>query len=72
MGITVTLCAQPQQKRRENKDGYSFFRWSEAESLPHLIEFETPTIFQLAKAFGVNSQFVPRAAAESQRSGNVV
>jgi hypothetical protein len=57
MGVAVTLCAQPEHERRENENHHSFFRGSKKESLPGLIEFGTPAFFQLAKAFGVNSQF---------------
>lgn len=45
MRVTVTFCDETEYKRRENEHGYSFFRWSEAESLPHFIEFETPVLF---------------------------
>jgi hypothetical protein len=49
MAVAITFRAQSQQKRRQDEERYSFFGRSEAESLPHLIEFETPTLFQLAK-----------------------
>jgi hypothetical protein len=57
MSVAVTLCAQPEHKRPENENHHSFFRRSEKESLSGLLEFGTPAFFQLAKAFGVNSQF---------------
>lgn len=57
MGVAVTLCAQPEHERPENENNHSFFRGSEKESLPGLIEFRTPAFFQLANPFGVNSQF---------------
>jgi hypothetical protein len=57
MSVAVTLCAQPEHERTENEHRYSFFSGSEKESLSGLLEFGTPAFFQLAKAFGVNSQF---------------
>ena len=57
MSVAVTLCAQPEHERAENENYHSFFRGSEKESLSGLIEFGTPAFFQLAKVFGVNSQF---------------
>ena len=57
MGVAVTLRAQTERERRENENHHSLFRGSEKESLSGLIEFGTPAFFQLAKAFGVNSQF---------------
>ena len=46
MGVAVTLCAQPEHERRENENYHSFFRGSEKESLPGLLEFGTPAFFQ--------------------------
>jgi hypothetical protein len=54
MGIAVTFGAQAQRECRQDEERHSFFGGSEEESLPRLIEFETPALFQLAKAFGVN------------------
>ena len=48
MCITVTFRSQTERKSRKNKDSYLFFRGSEAEFLPHLLEFETPAGLQLA------------------------
>jgi hypothetical protein len=45
MSVAVTFCGQPEHERCENEHGYSFFRRSETESLPHFIEFETPVLF---------------------------
>jgi hypothetical protein len=45
MSVAVTLCAHPENERRDNEHGHSFFRGSETESLQHLIEFETPAFF---------------------------
>ena len=45
MSVAVTLCAHPENERRDNEHGYSFFRGSETESLQHFIEFETPAFF---------------------------
>ena len=70
MGVAVTFCAQPEHERSENENDHSFFRGSEKESLPGLIEFGTPAFFQLAKPFGVNSQLGPFAAAEPEQSDN--
>jgi hypothetical protein len=55
MGVAITFCDETEQKGRENEDGYSLFHWSEAESLPHFNEFETPVLFQLADTFRFNS-----------------
>ena len=44
MTIAVTFCDKPEQERRENKQGYSSFGWSETKSLPHFAEFETPIV----------------------------
>jgi hypothetical protein len=70
MGVAVTLCAQPEHERPENENNHSFFRGSQKESLSGLLEFGTPAFFQLAKAFGVNCQLVPFAAAEPERNDN--
>ena len=70
MRVAITFCDQSKHEGRNNENGYSLFRWSEAESLPHFIESETPDLFQLAKVFKVNSQIDPGAAAEPERSGN--
>ena len=39
MGVAITLCYETKRERREDKDDYSLFRRSEAESLSRLIEF---------------------------------
>jgi len=72
MRVAITFCDQPKHEGRNNENGYSPFCWSEAESLPHFVESETPELFQLAKGFNFNSQIDPRAAAEPERSGNAV
>ena len=41
MLIAITFCSQPKHERRNNEDRDSLFRWSEPESLPHLIQSET-------------------------------
>jgi hypothetical protein len=64
MGVAVTLGAQAQYECRQDEKRHSFFGGSEEESVPRLIEFEPPALFQLAKAFGVNCQLVPFAADE--------
>jgi hypothetical protein len=48
MGVAVTFCAKPEHERRENENNHSFFRGSEKESLPGLIEFGTPAFFQFS------------------------
>jgi len=45
MRVAVTFCGQTKHEYRKNKDGYLFFHWSEAESLPHFNELETPVLF---------------------------
>jgi hypothetical protein len=44
MLVAITFCDQTKYERRENEHGYSFFHWSQAESLPDFIEFETPVL----------------------------
>jgi hypothetical protein len=68
VSIAVTFCAQTKRECCDNESGDSFFRWSEAESLPHFIEREAPDLFQLAKVFKVNSEIDPCAAAEPEPS----
>ena len=68
MSIAVTFCAQTKRERCDNESGDSFFRWSEAESLPHFIEAEAPDLFQLANVFKINSEIDPCAAAEPEPS----
>ena len=46
MGLTITLRAQTERKRREDENHHSLFRGSEKESLPELTEFGTPAFFQ--------------------------
>ncbi len=70
MSIAVTFCAQAKRERCDNESGDSFFRRSEAESLPHFIEPEAPELFQLAKVFKVNSEIDPCAAAEPEPSAD--
>ena len=41
MRVAITFRDQAEHKRCENEQGYSFFGRSEAEFLPHFIEFET-------------------------------
>jgi len=68
MSIAVTFCAQTKCEGCDNESGDSFFRWSEAESLPHFIEPEAQGLFQLAKVFRFNSEIDPCAAAEPEPS----
>ena len=46
MSVAVIFCDQTKHERRENESGYSFFRGSEAESVPHFFESETPVLFR--------------------------
>jgi hypothetical protein len=48
MSVAVTLCNETERERRENENYDSFFRGSEKESLPGLIEFGTPPFFQFS------------------------
>jgi hypothetical protein len=41
MRVAITFCDQPEHEDCENEKRYSFFGGSEAESLPHFIEFKT-------------------------------
>jgi hypothetical protein len=70
MGVAVTLGAQSQRECHQDEKHHSFFGGSEEESLSEAIEFETPVRLQLTKAFGVNSQSVPFAADEPERTDN--
>jgi hypothetical protein len=70
VSIAVTFCAQTKRERCDNESGDSFFRGSEAESLPHFIEPEAPDLFQLAKVFKVNSEIDRCAAAEPEPSAD--
>jgi hypothetical protein len=45
MRVAIAFCGQPKHERRNNENGYPFFGRSEAESLPHVIESETPVVF---------------------------
>ncbi len=46
MGIAITLGGKTKHEGGKNKHNYSFFGRSEAESLPRLIQFGTPVLFQ--------------------------
>jgi hypothetical protein len=68
MGVPVTLCAQAERERRENEKHDSLFRGSEKESLPGLLEFGTPTFFQLS---GVICRYFPSGVVMSVPGGGV-
>jgi hypothetical protein len=72
VSIAVTFCAQAKRERCDNESGDSFFRWSEAESLPHFIELEPEAqgLFQVAKAFKFKSEIDPCAASEPEPSAD--
>ncbi len=42
MRVAITLCHNTEYERRENEHDDSLFGRSEAEPLPHLIQFEAP------------------------------
>jgi hypothetical protein len=44
MSVAVTFCDQTKRECCNNERGYSYFGWSETESLPHFSEFETPVV----------------------------
>jgi hypothetical protein len=44
MGVAITFRDQSEHERREHEYRYSSFCRSEAKSLPHFIEFETPAL----------------------------
>ena len=60
MGIAVTLCAQPEHERRENKNHHSLFRGGEKESLPDLIELGTPAFFH-HESTRIKNRFAPES-----------
>jgi hypothetical protein len=45
MRVAITFRDQPEHERRGNEYDYPSFSRREAESLPHVIEFETPALF---------------------------
>jgi hypothetical protein len=45
VSVAVTFCDYTKREHCDNEHGYSFFRGSEAEFVPHFIEFETPVLF---------------------------
>jgi hypothetical protein len=47
MSVAVTFCDHPEYEGRQDKQGYPFFRGSEAESLPKAIESGAPVRLQL-------------------------
>jgi hypothetical protein len=68
MRVAVTFCAQAENERRENENHDSFFRGSEKESLPGLLEFGTPTFFQLSV---VICRYFPSGVVTSVPGGGV-
>jgi hypothetical protein len=48
MRVAVTFRHQPEHERRDYEDGNPFFGGSEAEFLPHCIEFKTAAPFNQA------------------------
>ena len=45
MRVAITFRDQPEHERRGNEYCYSSLSRREAESLPHVIELETPALF---------------------------
>jgi hypothetical protein len=45
MRVAITFRDQPEHERRDNEYDYSSLSRGEAESLPHVIELETPALF---------------------------
>jgi hypothetical protein len=68
MSVAITFCDQTKRECCDNESDDSFFRWTEAESLPYFIEPEAPDVFQLAKVFKVNSEIDWCAAAKRNRT----
>jgi hypothetical protein len=50
MFLTVTFRDRAEQECRNYEQRYSSFSESEAESLPHFIEVETPGLFNQSKS----------------------
>ena len=46
MRVAITFRDQAEHERRSNEDCYPFLSRREPESLPHFIEFQTPTLFK--------------------------
>jgi len=45
MSVPITFRDQAEHECRDDEQRYSSLNWSEAKSLPHLIEFETLDLF---------------------------
>jgi hypothetical protein len=45
MRVAITFRDQAEHERRDYEYGYSSLDGSEAKSLPHFVEFETPALF---------------------------
>ena len=45
MRVAITFRDQSKHKGRDHECGYTYLSRGEPESLPHFIEFETPTLF---------------------------
>jgi hypothetical protein len=45
MSIAITFRCQAEHERRDYEYRYSSLSGSEAKSLPHFVEFETPDLF---------------------------
>jgi hypothetical protein len=70
MSVAITFCDQTKGECRDNENDDSFFRWSEAESVPHFIEPEALDLFQLAKVFKIDSEIDLCAVAEPEPSAH--
>ena len=70
MRVTITFRDRPEHERRGNKYDYPSFSRREAESLPHLIEFETPALFNhenFCEVFSASNRALPRRSLARRR-----
>ena len=72
MGVAVTLGAQAQRECRQDEKRHSLFGGSEEESLPRLIEFETPVRFQLQFHLTTNGPKEARIRKTSRSNSNAI
>ncbi len=71
MGVAITLRDQTEHERRGNEQGCSSLSRREAKSLPHVIELETPALFNhevnSASSRNCRAGFSPCASRNRQR-----
>ena len=61
--VAITFRDQPEHERRGNEYDYSSLSRREAESLPHIIELETPALFNhedFCEVFSASNCALPR------------